>query len=148
MARVRCIYAQSTKPSDAREALGGAGDRTFWTPCTYWIWWTLPIVQKRERKSRNNRFYVIRSLEEAKAYLGHSVLGRVCSKCRRLSCATGTRTLTISWARTLTRGCCSHACHCSRMLPVQDRCSIAFSNTFSTASNAISHWQKWQRATQ
>jgi hypothetical protein len=22
------------KPSDAREALGGAGDRTFWTPCT------------------------------------------------------------------------------------------------------------------
>jgi uncharacterized protein (DUF1810 family) len=42
---------------------------------THWIWWTLPIIQKRERTSRNNVFYAIRSLEEAKAYLDHSVLG-------------------------------------------------------------------------
>jgi uncharacterized protein (DUF1810 family) len=42
---------------------------------SHWIWWTLPQIQKREKTSTNNIFYAIKSLEEAKAYLQHPVLG-------------------------------------------------------------------------
>jgi uncharacterized protein (DUF1810 family) len=42
---------------------------------SHWIWWTLPQIQKLEKTSANNIFYAIKSLDEARAYLMHPVLG-------------------------------------------------------------------------
>jgi uncharacterized protein (DUF1810 family) len=51
-----------------REMIAGA-------KTSHWIWYVFPQIQKLEKTSKNNIFYAIRSLAEAKAYLDHHVLG-------------------------------------------------------------------------
>jgi uncharacterized protein (DUF1810 family) len=66
----RFVEAQKKTHERAKKEMM-AGHKT-----SHWIWWTLPQIQKLEVTSENNIFYAIKSLEEARAYLDHPILGK------------------------------------------------------------------------
>jgi uncharacterized protein (DUF1810 family) len=58
---------------------------------SHWMWWIFPQVAGLGRSSTSQR-YAIESLDEARAYLAHPVLGVRLRDCARTVLATDTRT--------------------------------------------------------
>ena len=81
----RFVTAQRGTYDAARDELR-AGRKT-----GHWIWFVFPQIAGLGR-SELSRFYAIASLEEARAYLAHPVLGPRLRECTELILATRDRT--------------------------------------------------------
>ena len=71
---------------------------------THWMWFIFPQVAGLGTSPKSQR-YAIGSLEEARAYLDHPVLGRRLVECAQPSSSTPIGPLAKSWGHPMTRNC-------------------------------------------